>query len=452
MKSLRQNVSNASPASPARAYVHATVRESAPGQPERVYTDVGIHIKGALGSFRAVDDYPSLTLNFDKFVRETRFHGLTKAHLNNSVQDVSYMEENLGGAILRDAGLAGPRVTNARVWLNSRHLGLYVLIEGHNKAFIHRFFGHTVGDLFDGGFVKDIDQDFSKTIDDPDDPCDPRKLMEAVREPNPALRRQKIEKILDVDLFYTFMAVEGLFASWDGYCFNHNNYRIYHNPRTDKFVFLARGMDQLFRNDRHPLIGGAIMCQAVFQTPDDRARYMQRVLEVRQKCFDPEKLNRYIDAMAARIVPVMAEIGPDAVRQFRDQPAELKARVRNRVRNVDRMLSIPNQALTFDPAGVASPKGWVGQGEATAVMDRVQEGGKPLLRIRVNGLSPGSFRTTVALARGRYTFQGLGRVANVIAPAGENNGAALRISGGRRPAGIVAPGAPLAHLNVTPAP
>src|SRR5262245_43210714 len=47
-----------------RAYVRATVREA-----DRVYEEVGIHLKGAAGSFQAVDDAkPALTLNFDKFV------------------------------------------------------------------------------------------------------------------------------------------------------------------------------------------------------------------------------------------------------------------------------------------------------------------------------------------------------------------------------------------------
>ena len=427
MKSLREN---------ARAYVKATVRESVPGQPDRVYNDVAIHLKGAAGSFRDVNDRPALTLNFDKFVPSARFHGLSKIHLNNSVQDGTYMEENLCGMIARDAGLAAPRVTYARVWLNKRDLGFYVLKEGFDKTFIYRFFGQTTGDLLDGGFCADIDQDFRKMIDDPADKCDPKKLIEAARERDPVMRRQKVEKVLDVEEFQTFMAFEGLTADWDGYSFNRNNYRIYHNPKTDKFVFLVHGMDQMFRNSGHPLIGDAAMCRAVLQGPEDRARYMQRVMEVRQKCFDPDRLDRCIDGIAARITPVLAEMDRGAAREFRGQTAELKARMRDRVRNVDRMLSIPTVPLKFDAGGVASLKGWGEQGEDVAALDRFEEGGKPRLRIRARGEGPGSFRTTVILARGRYTFEGLGRVAKVVAPSGENSGAGLRISGGTRQGGL----------------
>src|SRR5206468_10536809 len=68
-----------------REYVRATVREG-----DTVYKDVAVHLKGAAGSFRGLDDPqqgPALTLNFDKFHEHQKFHGLDKIHLNNSVQD-----------------------------------------------------------------------------------------------------------------------------------------------------------------------------------------------------------------------------------------------------------------------------------------------------------------------------------------------------------------------------
>ena len=54
-----------------RPSVRATVREG-----ELVWTNVSLHLKGAAGSFRSVDDKPALTLNFDKLPDGQRFHGL----------------------------------------------------------------------------------------------------------------------------------------------------------------------------------------------------------------------------------------------------------------------------------------------------------------------------------------------------------------------------------------
>src|SRR5688572_13360095 len=65
---------------------------------KNVYADVALHLKGAAGSFRPIDDQkPAFTLNFDKFKEGQDFHGLDKMHLNNSVQDPSYMTELLCG-------------------------------------------------------------------------------------------------------------------------------------------------------------------------------------------------------------------------------------------------------------------------------------------------------------------------------------------------------------------
>src|SRR5713101_8314149 len=44
-----------------RTSVLATVREG-----DKVYTNVAIHLKGCLGSFRPFDDKPALTLSFDR--------------------------------------------------------------------------------------------------------------------------------------------------------------------------------------------------------------------------------------------------------------------------------------------------------------------------------------------------------------------------------------------------
>src|SRR3954462_6268323 len=73
-----------------RTNVLATIREG-----KAVYTNVALHLKGHLGSFRPVDSKPAFTLNFDKNADGQRFHGLQKLHLNNSVQDYSYVSEQI---------------------------------------------------------------------------------------------------------------------------------------------------------------------------------------------------------------------------------------------------------------------------------------------------------------------------------------------------------------------
>ncbi len=60
---------------------------------ETTHDDVAVKLKGAAGSFRDWDDRPALTLNMKKFNKKGEFHGLAKFHLNNSVQDETYLNE-----------------------------------------------------------------------------------------------------------------------------------------------------------------------------------------------------------------------------------------------------------------------------------------------------------------------------------------------------------------------
>jgi len=108
-----------------RQYVPATIREGA-----TIYTNVAVHLKGGPGSFRRVDDLPALTLNFDRFADGQTFHGLKKIHLNNSVQDRSFVSEKISRELFNAAGVPTPRAGNALVRLNGHELGMYVLVEG----------------------------------------------------------------------------------------------------------------------------------------------------------------------------------------------------------------------------------------------------------------------------------------------------------------------------------
>ena len=148
-----------------RAYVTCTVTETltvAGERRETKFTDVGIKLKGAAGSFRGLDDRPALTLNMDKFNDGQSFHGLDKFHLNNSVQDGSLTQELVSGHLFRQAGVPAARATHARVWLNKRDLGIYVLKEGFDTNFLRNYFDKHTGNLYYGWLCREIDQALEK--------------------------------------------------------------------------------------------------------------------------------------------------------------------------------------------------------------------------------------------------------------------------------------------------
>ena len=78
---------------------------------------VSVHLKGRVGSFRALDDKPAFTLRFDKLSAGQTLDRLTKIHLNNSVEDPGYLNEALGTELFQAAGIPAVRVGHAWVQL-----------------------------------------------------------------------------------------------------------------------------------------------------------------------------------------------------------------------------------------------------------------------------------------------------------------------------------------------
>ena len=119
---------------------------------------MAIHLKGGPGSYRQLGDVPSFTVNFDRFAPGQTFHGMKKIHLNNSVQDRSFLSEKISRELFEAAGVPAPRAGNAKVTFNGRE-GLYVLVEGVNKQFLKRYFKNVKGNVYDGHSGTDVTDD-----------------------------------------------------------------------------------------------------------------------------------------------------------------------------------------------------------------------------------------------------------------------------------------------------
>ncbi|HMJ88412.1 MAG TPA: CotH kinase family protein, partial [Candidatus Acidoferrum sp.] len=264
----------------ARRYARATVREGT-----NVWNEVGIHLKGAAGSFRGIDDKPALTLHFSKFTPDQKFHGLKKIHLNNSVQDASYMTENLCGELFRRAGVPAARVSYATVVFNGRKKGVYVLKEGFEKEMLGLYFNKTKGNLYDGGFLREITDPLERDEgqgDDVDKWADLKALAAAAQSTNVLTRFDDLSKVLDMERFISFVALEIMMWDWDGYVLNRNNYRVFHDMGSNRMVFFPHGMDQMFWHADAPIYPNmnGLVAQAVVKTHQGRQAYRERFEQI----------------------------------------------------------------------------------------------------------------------------------------------------------------------------
>lgn len=310
-----------------RKYVKCTLKVG-----DQTFKDVAIHLKGAAGSFRGFDDKAALTLNMDHFMKGQSFKGMDKFHLNNSVQDGTYLNEIICSEMALAAGVPTPRATHAVVELNGRKLGFYVLKEGFDTTFLKRHFKDASGNLYDGGFLQDINAPLHLEHGTDVKHKDLQTLATACQEPNDAKRFAALDKLMDVDRMVSNAAMQTIATDWDGYCRNRNNYRVYFDPTSKKAVFFPHGMDQMFQNPGDAVWPGwgGMATQALLSTPEGKKRYIARIKEMNEKYFALDKIYKRIDDLVPRAKEAMETVSKGSGKDYDNEVKAYKDRLKQR--------------------------------------------------------------------------------------------------------------------------
>lgn len=416
-----------------RPDVTATVREGT-----TVYTNVSLHLKGAAGSFRPFDDKPALTLNFSKHAKGQLFRGYSKLSLNNSVQDPTYLCEAISRELFDRAGVPVPKAEFATVLINGRDLGLYVMVEGYNKQFLRRYFSNVNGNLYDGGFCREVSPNLDvNSGEHPEDRSDIERLLTAAMEQDPFKRWERLNTILDTHRFITMLAMEVMTCHWDGYGLNRNNYRLFHDLETDRMVFMPHGLDQMFDyppDRRFPAEGSiqpnmrGIIARAALGTPQGAQLYFERVRALHEELFKEEMILGRVRELGARLRPTLAAYSPSIAEWHDEAVASLCSRISRRIRSIGEQLKTPREPLPFDQSGAVLLRNWnerFPSDNSFYHMEQVQMDGQNLLQIDTPRGGTCSWRTRVLLGSGQYRFEGRAKVNE----EGVGSRVSLRISG-----------------------
>lgn len=414
-----------------RNYVRATVTEGT-----NVFKEVGIHLKG-MGSFRPFNEKPSFAVKFDKYVDDQTYFGLTKVMLNNASQDPTYLAEMMATRMFRDAGVPAARVTHAFVEINGRALGLYVVIEAMNKEFLKQYFRNAKGNLYEA-YIQDVDQKLDLDGGSDTSQADLQRLLTACKIEERRERWKRLNDVLDVDAYLSHLVVELFTSHTDGYAMNRNNYRLYHDPATDRFVFLAHGIDWAFANTgvsmKPPT--GSIVTRAVWNTPEGRRQFRERRAELFTNVFRVDVMTNRVNEAVARIKAVARST--NEAKEFENYGAEMRNRIVNRAAIIAKELAKPEAApLQFGTNTSVLLTGWqTNKSDKTeGAFLQTNRADKAVLYLRVDKEGLLSWRKTVALEEGRYRLQALARAAQVVALTNtveRGNGAGIRVSGDKR--------------------
>ena len=420
-----------------RAYVKATLREGS-----MVYSNVLIRLKGGAGSFRGLDDKPGFSLKLEE--ANVVFHGLSKFHLNNSVQDDTYLSEWICSEMFREAGVPAARAAHAVVELNGRPLGFYVLLESVNQEFLARYFKNPHGNVYGQSSNADITEPLERMGGNENtNGVDLRALAAVCREADVERLRVRLSEVLDLERFLSFMAMEAMLGHWDGYTRNVKNYIVYHDLDTDKMVFIPHDLDQILRSTNEPIIPRAkgTVARAILRVPDFRERYRKRFAELFTNVFEAPILIQRIDDRAALLASQLRASNRGLAAELVQETQSLKSRILSRAQNLTMQLRQLEPGTLHVVDNQVPLHGWrVAGNSGNAKLAEAQDAtGQKAFWIAATGPTAASWRLKLVLAAGRYVFEGVVRAAGVKPVANETKGkgAGLRISGATRSAGLV---------------
>ena len=98
------------------------------------------------GSASRSAEKPGLRVDIDRYVSDQRFLGLKAFVLDNATQDPSMMKEPLAMRLFAHMGLHAPREAFARLYVNEKYQGLYVIVESIDEDFVSRVYSSSAND------------------------------------------------------------------------------------------------------------------------------------------------------------------------------------------------------------------------------------------------------------------------------------------------------------------
>jgi spore coat protein CotH len=250
------------------------------------YANVGVRIKGRLGSLRYLPQKAALKIDMLEFGETTKLYGEEKINLNNLVQDCAKVHEVAAYGVNRMLGIPVPRVGYAAVTINGEDYGLYSVVEDYDDEFLQRNFADPSGNLYDGDYYLWPDGsywllDFNTNTQDYlqlDEGTDVG--MADVHAITTALAaggdlQATLGPLVDLDEHAAFLAAAAWTGHYDSYSYYDNNYRVYFDPaRGGRAVFLPWDPDWAFytATNINALYGGIsarcradATCEAAFE-------------------------------------------------------------------------------------------------------------------------------------------------------------------------------------------
>ncbi len=309
---------------------------------DRTFYSCGIRFKGE----SSYEFYPGkkkpFRIKFNKYIKGQEMDGLEELNLNNNFKDPTMMREKIYLDLLNKKGLPAPRATYAKVYLNNKYLGLYLVTENIDQVFLKLRFGESKGNLFQGeplGTFKSYGDNptsyynrfILKNNTKKNDWNDLVKFIKVINDTilSEESYLRKLESAFNLDKCLRTWAINNLIVNIDAYnMFYPHNFFIYHDSTTYKWNWISldgnysfaawnpvMSLPSLLRmsvlvpdsvpfKDGRPLLDNTLRKNSFI-----RKRYLAIVNDLLQNEFSEQRMSNVIDSLAGRIrIAVYADV------------------------------------------------------------------------------------------------------------------------------------------------
>ncbi|HET6409363.1 MAG TPA: CotH kinase family protein [Chthoniobacteraceae bacterium] len=294
------------------------------------FKNVGIRKRGLIGS--ADKERPGLNIQLDRFEKGHRLGNHTALKLHNNKQDASNVRQALAYQLFNAAGVAAPRCNLAVVTVNGQKLGVYSNIEAIDAPFLTQHFKGASGNLYEAQ-ISDFRPGWTRTFEKKNNEEAKRDDLDAVAkalDSSDADLLTELGRVLDIDSFISFWAMESLINHWDGFSGDLNNAFVYHSPTSGKLHFIPWGTDGTF-GTHHIFVpfdppasvwAVSYLSRRLYNHPVTQKKYRARMEELLKTVWNEERLLAEVDRMLkladgfSTIPPLLAAGPTEQLRQF----------------------------------------------------------------------------------------------------------------------------------------
>ena len=309
---------------------------------------VGVRYKGN-GTFMQSrgSDKRSLKVDVNHFDKALRFQGLTKLNFHNGVTDASLMNEVLSHRLYRDAGVPASRNAYSRVYVtvpgthSHKYLGVYSVIENVDAQFADAHFGTRKGLLLKPVTPKPFEDlgdewaRYNQTYDPKSAPTPEQAkriiaFCKLVSHASDAEFASQLASFVDLEEFARYMAVTVYLSTMDSILGVGQNYVVHLDPKSNKLQFIPWDLDHAF--GQFPMIGsqdqreqlsiskpwqGEVrFLERVFKVDAFQSAYRARLAEFAKTIFNPQRIQRQVDELAAALREAVKEESPEKLERF----------------------------------------------------------------------------------------------------------------------------------------